>query len=354
MKRPKQIRLRIDIVTTLVEVVIRVGMRRPALIAVVLLVVLSGCNAFGPQQSSNSTSTPSTPETPSAAEIQSQTVAAMNATETYHINVNQTIRVSRTTKRAVNFTGEKQMTNHTKYYVINTSANSVINRQVREAHTNITRSFPGRETTLNEYILNKTLYQRSPSYTRLYGSPWIKVNITGWKSQVWHQYNTLTRQRKVLNMSDVALNGTETVNGVKTYQLKAHPNINQVEDIVFNPVRKGNIVLTNITATYWVNKETMRPMRTTYQLSGTLVIGGREFDIESRMDFRISRYNEPVTIELPSEADTAVPISGNTLKYEYGNKNMSTNRMDKPLVADTLRSKNIHVPVHQRSMYSNK
>jgi ABC-type Fe3+-hydroxamate transport system substrate-binding protein len=76
-------------------------MRRLTLLTLILLLVLSGCNAFGLQQSSSNTSTQS------ASEIQSQTLAAMNATETYHIDVNRTMRVSQTTKRAVNFTGKK-------------------------------------------------------------------------------------------------------------------------------------------------------------------------------------------------------------------------------------------------------
>lgn len=300
--------------TTLVEVVVRVDMRRLTLIALVLMVGLSGCNALGFQQSSSSTITQS------ASKIQTQTVAAMNATETYHIDVNQTIRVSRTTKRVVNFTGEKQMTNYTVYQLINISVDGVVNRQAHEAHTNINQSTLGRTATFDHYFVNRTLYRRSPSYTRLYDSQWVKVNVTQF-SHIWHRFNVLTRQRKILNASDVTLNGTETINGIQTYRLEVHPNPTQVKDIIFGLGRRGGLDITNITATYWIHKETMRPVRMTYELSGTRTIQGQEYDIESQIDLRISQYNDSVSIELPSKAETAVPIDGDTTERQPRNKN---------------------------------
>jgi hypothetical protein len=220
------------------------------------------------------------------------------------------------------------MTNYTTYQVINMLVDGVINRQVREAYANTTRSTLGRTAVFDQYVVNRTVYRHSPSYTRLYGSQWVKVNVTGRISQVWNRFDTLTRQQKVLNASDVRLNGTETVNGVQTYRLEVQPNGDRVEDIVLRPGRRGDLAITNITATYWINKETMRPVRMTYQLSGTRTIQGREYDIESQIDLRISQYNDSVSIELPSEADTAVPLDGNTTEYQSKNRNTITNGMD--------------------------
>jgi outer membrane lipoprotein-sorting protein len=300
-------------------------MRRLGLVTLALLLVLSGCNALGPQQSSSSTATQS------AAEVKSQTVAAINATETYHITVNRTIRVSRTTKRAVNFTGEKQMTNYTRYQVINTTVDGVIDRQERKAHLNMNQSTLGRSTAYDQYLVNRTLYRHSPSYTRYYSSQWVKKNIPRFP-QMWRKFDVLERQRKILNVSAVTLNGTETVNGVKTYRLEVNPDGNRVKNLVFGPGRKGNLSLKNITATYWINRETMRPVRMTYQLAGTRTVRGREYDVETQIELRFSHYNESMSIELPAAADTAVSPGGNTTERNAKNRNTTANGMDTQLM----------------------
>jgi hypothetical protein len=209
--------IRFDKTTTLVEVVISVAMRRVCLVALALLLILSGCNALDFQRSSDSTATQPAADAQSqtvadinATGIQSQTIAAMNAVETYHIDVNRTIRVSRTTKRAINFTGNRQMTNYTRYQFVNTTVDGVIGRQERKAHLSMNQSTLSRTTAYDQYLVNRTLYRHSPSYTRFYGSQWIKTNVTRF-SRIWDQFDVLTRQQKILNVSAVTLNGTETM-----------------------------------------------------------------------------------------------------------------------------------------------
>ena len=333
-------------------------MNRLAAVGLALLVVLAGCNALAPQQSSNDSSvasptdtaaigtatsaespvsqpsptataapalststdddgtpqsgTTATPtatpasigspgsnetdangELPSAATVRTETLAAIDAVDTYRVVVNQTTRLSGNVNRTTNAV-----------------SNGTFDRDAREASLTVTQSALGRTVTTERYLVNGTLYERNPQYVQQYDSAWIKAEVPDDGSAFRDSFDTLSRQRAILNASTVTLAGTETVDGTTTYRLKASPNATQLTGAA-GSVQRSNLDVANVSATYWLDAETGLPVRSTIELAGQQTAQGQTFGIDQRLRLDFDGYGTPVSITLPPAAEGAVSVTGN-------------------------------------------
>ena len=338
-------------------------MNRLAAVGLALLVVLAGCNALAPQQSSNdssvasptdtaaigtatsaespvsqpsptATAAPALPtstnagatarssttaaptatpapagssgsngtdangtdasgELPSAATVRTEALAAINAVDTYRVVVNQTTRLSGNVNRTTNAV-----------------SNGTFDRDAREASLTVTQSALGRTVTTERYLVNGTLYERNPQYVQQYDSAWIKAEVPDDGSAFRDSFDTLSRQRAILNASTVTLAGTETVDGTTTYRLKASPNATQLTGAA-GSVQRSNLDVANVSATYWLDAETGLPVRSTIELAGQQTAQGQTFGIDQRLRFDFDGYGTPVSITLPPAAEGAVSVTGN-------------------------------------------
>ena len=333
-------------------------MNRLAAVGLALLVVLAGCNALAPQQSSNdssvasptdtatigtatstespvsqpsptATAAPALPtstdagatarssttaaptatpapagssgsnetdangELPSAATVRTETLAAIDAVDTYRVVVNQTTRLSGNVNRTTNAV-----------------SNGTFDRDAREASLTVTQSALGRTVTTERYLVNGTLYERNPQYVQQYDSAWIRAEVPDNGSAFRDSFDTLSRQRAILNASTVTLAGTETVDGTTTYRLKASPNATQLTGAA-GSVQRSNLDVANVSATYWLDAETGLPVRSTIELAGQQTAQGQTFGIDQRLRLDFDGYGTPVSITLPPAAEGAVSVTGN-------------------------------------------
>ena len=232
-------------------------------------------------------------ELPSAATVRTEALAAIDAVDTYRVVVNQTTRLSGNVNRTTNAV-----------------SNGTFDRDAREASLTVTQSALGRTVTTERYLVNGTLYERNPQYVQQYDSAWIKAEVPDNGSAFRDSFDTLSRQRAILNASTVTLAGTETVDGTTTYRLKASPNATQLTGAA-GSVQRSNLDVANVSATYWLDAETGLPVRSTIELAGQQTAQGQTFGIDQRLRLDFDGYGTPVSITLPPAAEGAVSVTGN-------------------------------------------
>ncbi|MFC5970722.1 DUF6612 family protein [Halomarina salina] len=286
-------------------------MRRALPVVLALLLVLAGCSGLGgqsadPTTTGDETTAPNATERPtdtttettqlaSAEAVRADTLAALDAVETYRVTANQTSRVS----------GNVQRTVHV-------NSTGVFDRTAREARLDQSQQGAGVSVDSVSYLVDQTLYQRSPTLARQYDSNWVAIDASENYSRFWDQYDTLTRQRELLNVSSVSLDGTETVDGQEAYVLEAEATDEQFERLGVNVTRQG-LDVSNVSATFYVDVETNRLVASTTNIDARQTLNGQTVAIEQRLDLRFDDYDAPVSIDLPSEAEeTAVSIGNQT------------------------------------------
>lgn len=276
-------------------------MRRLLPVFVALLVLTAGCSGLLPGGSdgtpANGTDANGTDTPMDGSELKADTLAAMDAVETYRIDANVSTRYSGTLDQTVNGTSEGRF-----------------DRTAHVAYLNQTQSALGQSYVVETYYVNDTLYQRSGSYVLQYDSEWVRFPAAENATEQWAQFDTLTRQRAVLNASNATLDGTRTVNGTETYVLRAQVDRSRLGELGFaaGTIEQGGLNVTNLNATFYVDAETNRPVKSVTNLTGlTTVQAGnnqRTLRIQQRIELDFGGYGAPVTVTLPEEASNAVPI----------------------------------------------
>lgn len=277
------------------------GMRRLLPVAVALLLVLAGCSGLGtqdttttaPDPTGNATATdaPGTADGANASAVKADTLAALDDVETYRVSTNQTSRLS----------GNVQQT-------VVTTTTGVFDRTAREARLNQSQDAGVQSVTSQLYLVDETLYQRSPQFARQYDSNWVAIDLSENFSAAWDGFDTLSRQQALLNASSVTLDGTTTVDGQQAYVLRLRPDAERYEELGSNTTGQ-TLDVSNVSATYYVSTETDRLVASTTRLNATQTVSGRSLTIDQTIELRFDEYGQPVTVRLPDEArETAVPI----------------------------------------------
>ncbi|NHN60622.1 MULTISPECIES: LppX_LprAFG lipoprotein [Halorussus] len=281
---------------------------RRTLVALLLasLVVLAGCSGSGTDPATTTDATtvdptttgsaeadgPSTATSADAAAVKRAAVSAMADVETYRIDANIVTLISS------NNVERRTVTNST----------GAVDRTERELRINRTARVAGRSNSVSTYVVNRTLYQRSPQLTRAFSSKWVQRNLSGNFSQRWSSLDTLTRQRELLNISDVELVGRETVDGTAAYVLEATPDAERYANLSANVSTRSVGTVENVSVTYWIAEDSHLPVRSNTTINSTVSVRGRQMDLHQELTLRFSGYGDDVSVRLPPAAETAVSL----------------------------------------------
>jgi len=281
-------------------------MRRLLPLLLAVLVVLSGCNGIGlpgtgddPGTDANATTTPApTPGAPgkdvTAESVRAEALAASEAVETYRLRANQT----------------------TQYVELNQTVEATVtgafDRTVRDAALNQSQTAAGISFAVETYVdgENETLYQYSPAYVQEYDSRWVKSDLSGNFSAAWDGFDTLARQRALLNASNVTLDGVERVGGTDVYVLNATAPESSYDALGLGTGANTNV--SNVSATFYVSTETSRLVGSTVDVTGTQRASDRTLTFERTADLRFVGYGESVSVDVPDAASGAVSVGNAT------------------------------------------
>lgn len=260
--------------------------RRTAVLLVVAVgVALSGCNTTGGGGP------------PDAETVKEDAIAAMDETETYAVSLDEHRKVAaiRTVEADI-------------------QSEVVVDRTEKELRNNQTTSSAGRTVRVQSYVVNRTLYQHSDAFVRQYNNEWVRSDISENFSAKWAALDALERQERILNVSSVSLNGTETINGTEYYVLEANPDGDAIEGVIAEllggpgtDLDESDMEVSNASFTYYVDTETNRPGRVTGELNTSYTVQGTTVALNQTFEFRYD-YDTDVDVTLPEGADDAVPI----------------------------------------------
>jgi len=160
---------------------------------------------------------------------------------------------------------------------------------------------------------------------------WTKMEMPEGYEELWESRNQVDKQMELLNISKVELLEDEKVNGVDCYVLKLTPDIEKywktvmeqegMSELMQNLRQNDSFDIGNmikeISIKQWIAKDTKFPMKTEMQIK--MVMSSEDLNIpETKEKFTMTidqtadmvfyDYNEPVTIELPKEAESAKDI----------------------------------------------
>lgn len=172
-------------------------------------------------------------------------------------------------------------------------------------------------TEMEIYLIGDTMYMKVSES----GMPeqWTQQTAT----DLWEQQNMVEQQLELMEASEIDILNSEKVNGVDCYKVKLVPNLEKLFEIAMqNPASEdifgempfdlGEMV-ENYSVTQWYAKDTYFPIKATIEItmvmsSEDMDLPGEGFEIEADIEMVInwSNYGEPVSIELPPEAEYAV------------------------------------------------
>jgi len=140
---------------------------------------------------------------------------------------------------------------------------------------------------------------------------WFKMQMTDVElGDLWEQQNIAGQQFDLLaDFTDVELLGTEMVNGVECYKLQVTPDIEtlwawaQMQEGMegLDPGLDPEEVITDFSYVLWVAKDTYFTVKTVVEM--TMTVEGESMGMA--VTVLVFDINEPVTIELPPEAEAA-------------------------------------------------
>lgn len=132
---------------------------------------------------------------------------------------------------------------------------------------------------------------------------WERRNLT--TSGSWLSYTPVGQQLAVLNHTDVYWRGTESVDGIETAVIVAHPTKQELQagpDVDTGGTDVAGASLENATVTAWLSTETWRPVQVRREI--TLAQGGDT--AQATVTFRFTGYDEPTTVTRPAFDEDSV------------------------------------------------
>lgn len=180
----------------------------------------------------------------------------------------------------------------------------------------------GLETSGEMYIVEDWMYAK----LEMLGEPatWMKAPI---EAGDWEQHDMASLQVNWLSDAEVTFVRSETVDGTECYVLEVTPELEKLwalmqwagmEEVGLSPDLDLNDVIKDLSVTQWIAKDTYFTRKTTENL--TMVFSAELLGISPELagDFEVSantavtitmnHINEPVTIELPPEAEEAIEV----------------------------------------------
>ncbi|MFB6202071.1 MAG: hypothetical protein ABEI98_08675 [Halorhabdus sp.] len=257
------------------------------------LLLLSGCLTGGP---TTPTATPTASGTdggvPDAGELRNETLTAMANVSAYTAVQHVTER-NRTDNQTVQVV-----------YALNRSTHRLAaHRRTTSAETT---------TTVDRYVIDKTLYQRRASFQQTYGTAWIKRDIADGFGTTWHLYDQLWRYRFMLDNASLSTVETDTINGTPVYVVETSVDTDEMnvalrEALDFPPGTATAVSdNTSVHATFWIDQNTRLPVVVERHVTGPVARQEGRVPFERTITTRLTY--ETVSVRLPANASDATLV----------------------------------------------
>ena len=207
--------------------------------------------------------------------------------------------------------------------IFQTSELDLANHKMHNLQTMVSAMTGTRDinTTTETYIIDNTVYAVSDSsYPDI---TWTKTEIA---EELWEQLNQINFELDILEASTkVKVTGSETVDGVDCYVLEITPSEEHLWQLLIQQMGMASDTSTdvseelldelfhNYTAKQWIAKDSYFLIKMEVEMSVTLppeLTGNPDAEGETNIDTKLTvmtyDYNQPLSIELPQEAEEAI------------------------------------------------
>jgi len=193
------------------------------------------------------------------------------------------------------------------------------NRQMM-MDTTMSMTMPGleMEMIMEVYLMGDMMYMfmEAPGMEPM----WAKSEMP---EGTWEEMNQVEPQIELLEAAQVEVIGSARVRGIDCYVLEVTPDMEQVWEVVMQQAELTGEALPfteemfrSFTVKQWVAKDTYFLAKAEIDMSVELTAEAMGFPEEEgvmtmdiAMDFLAYNYNQPVSIELPPEAEGAIEMS---------------------------------------------
>jgi len=241
-------------------------------------------------------------------EVSAEQIKSWALTSAEEVN---TYRFEMSMEASITGTGQAK----TQSYTIQAWSTGEVNVENREMKMEfITQTPPmdaagGGEVSMEFYIVGNY------AYTHVDGQ-WFKTELP---EGSWKQKNPLEGQVSLLEASNVKRLPDETVDGVDCYALEIQPNLEKLWEVMSSqpgmeeapsiPIEQLKQAVEEFTVKEWIDKQSHLPRKVVVSMSMKFDLGMLgSMNISMDLSMKFFDYNEPVTIELPPEANEAVEI----------------------------------------------
>jgi len=172
------------------------------------------------------------------------------------------------------------------------------------------------------YFVNNVMYMKM----NLPGMPeqWVKQKMP---QDFWERQNQIKQLVELLKASQIEILGSERINNTDCWVIKVTPDLKKLWQTAMQQwglikplVKDENLdlekIVKNVAQKQWVAKDTYFTIKTQTQMS--LIMSSENLNLPSEEEFEINidesidltfhNYNEPVSIELPPEAEKATEL----------------------------------------------
>jgi len=162
-------------------------------------------------------------------------------------------------------------------------------------------------SAIKEYILGDMAYVGIVSPVA--PTEWVKGDVP---EDFWELENYVSQQVELLRGAEVEILGTEKVKGISCYVAEISPDMDKILEFMSAQLEQTLPMmeltedsLSNYSLKGWYAKGTFFPMSTLQEFDFTFEVGEDELVAHYVIDISMYDYNEPVSIELPPEAEEA-------------------------------------------------
>ena len=205
------------------------------------------------------------------------------------------------------------------------------NYQMQMAMT-MNAAVPGEDDTdigMEMYLVDNTYYILTDALGM--GPAWMKFEMP---MESWEQMNQIESQVELLEAAEVEVIGSETVNGIDCYVVEVTPDVEQLWEMASQQAllteEMPNFdeelldeMFRSFSVRQWIAKDTYLTMRVEVELIMEVTpedMGypdeGEGISLDMTMTMLVDDYNQPVSIELPPEAEEAAEVPMDSFPFD--------------------------------------
>jgi hypothetical protein len=162
----------------------------------------------------------------------------------------------------------------------------------------------GRTVETATYLVDGTVFERSPAYERQYGTEWIELDAG---ERAWANTSSTAVVSRLVNASTVSVQANATVDGERAVVLALDVDLAELEALSGFVVDEETVNALDGTIT--VDPDTGRVHAATVHVNRTVENSyGQEVTVVTTITREFRTYG-PVTVTVPAAADDATPIN---------------------------------------------